>query len=205
MLHQPGPTVFSEPLRMRGSEGGAPSHKPLHATPERIASSSGVPDRSTHRRRDTGREAHRHSPSRMDTAGVIGIDRPPSAEAGFSRPGSVPSGSSWRFQQPGKEKGAETAPPGVRGRRVCEGPLFHGESLFQGESRGNRRRLQMTPRTGRAAKSSASVHPATGAGRRGREPRQRSVSLAKSARRPASTSSAVPTLDGGREPPAALP
>jgi len=54
--------------------------------------------------------------------------------------------------------------PGVRGRRVCEGPLSSSESC------GIRRRLQMTPRTGRAAKSSASVYPASGAGRRGREP-----------------------------------
>jgi hypothetical protein len=94
------------------------------------------------------------------------------------------------------ERSEKPLQPGVRGRRVCEGP----RSLSR-----IRRRLQMTPRTGRAAKSSASVYPASGAGRRGREPVQRSVRLAKSARRPASTSSAGPHLDGGREPPAALP
>ena len=81
------------------------------------------------------------------------------------------------------QDGAETAP--ARSPRAA---CLRGPSV-QGESRGIRRRLQMTPRTGRAAKSSASVHPATGAGRRGESP--------DNAR------SALPSLRGGRHRPAA--
>jgi hypothetical protein len=108
---------------------------------------------------------------------------------------------SWWFQCLVKHTHAlQHAEPGVRGRRVCEGLLSHGTYPSDSSERvvrwrsnpGNRMALADDAADRSAQPSQARVWARSGAGPKS------PISLAKSARRPASISRVSPNLDGGR-------